>query len=88
MSTEQTMRMTSRQISELTGKQHRHVLVDIERLLKSAGIAALGFKHSYLSSPSRELELYTLPKRECLLITSNYSDAQRMAIYLSKSWCR
>ncbi|ADR51965.1 anti-repressor protein [Candidatus Liberibacter solanacearum CLso-ZC1] len=40
--------MSSREIAKLTGKEHKHVLRDIENILKDAEIDQSKFGHIYL----------------------------------------
>lgn len=74
------MTMTSLELAEMTGKQHKNVLRDIEVILENVGIDKLNFEHTYLDSQNRERKMYRLPKRETLLVTSKWSDKQRLAI--------
>lgn len=72
--------MTSREISQLTGKAHRDVTRDIENTLNQAEIDTRKFAHTYLDSQNREQKEYRLPKRECDLVVSGYSVKYRLAI--------
>jgi len=72
--------MTSREIAELTQKEHRNVTADIERILSEAEIDAQAFKRIYKDSQNRSQTEYSLPKRECDLVISGYSVKYRLAI--------
>lgn len=75
--------MSSREIAELTGKQHKHVLRDIEaqltELLGEGGVPKFG--HTYRNEQNgQEYREYRLPKRECLIVVSGYSVELRARI--------
>lgn len=72
--------MTSREIAELTGKDHKNIIRDIETTLLQAEIDALNFEHTYIDSQNRSQREYRLPKRECDLVVSGYSVKYRLAI--------
>lgn len=74
--------MTSREIAELTGKEHAHVMRDIRvMLLELHGeIGLSSFGSSYFNSQNKEQPEFKLPKREALILTSGYSVKQRAAI--------
>lgn len=75
--------MSSREIAELTGKQHKHVLRDIEvqlaELLGDGGLPKFG--QTYRNEQNgQEYREYRLPKRECLIVVSGYSVELRARI--------
>jgi len=72
--------MTSREIAELTGKNHKEVTRDIYNVLTQAEIDASKFAHTYQDSQNRDQREYRLPKRECDLVVSGYSVKYRLAI--------
>ena len=72
--------MSSLEIAELTGKLHRNVIADIERILDEAEIGALRFQSSYTTAQNKQAKCYNLPRRECLLIMSAYSAKLRLSI--------
>lgn len=76
----QQLTMSSREISELTGKQHQHVKRDIENMLDGLGEDASSFGHIYFDSMNREQREYRLDRLhvECLL--TGYSVPLRMAV--------
>lgn len=69
--------ISSREIAELTGKEHRNVKRDIENALSKD---ALKFEHIYLDSMNRQQTEYILPKNIALGIVSGYSFELRMKI--------
>ena len=72
--------MSSLEIAELTGKQHKHVLTDIRNMLNSLNIDSAGFTAQYKDSIGRSLVMFNLPKRETLILVSGYSVAMRARI--------
>lgn len=76
--------MSSLEIAELTGKQHKHVLTDIRNMLNSLNIESAVFAADYKDSKGRTYQCYHLPKNETLCLVSGYSTQMRMAII--KRW--
>lgn len=72
--------MSSREIAELTGTQHKHVLENIRKILEECGIDSAGFSAQYKDSTGRALPCFNLPRRECDLIIAGYSAKYRLAI--------
>ena len=72
--------MTSREIAELTGKQHKDVLYDIRKMLDELGLSSADFSAQYKDSTGRTLPCFNLPKRETLILVSGYSTAMRAKI--------
>lgn len=75
--------MSSREIAELTGKRHDHVVRDIEaqltELLGAEGLPKFG--DTYRNEQNGQTyRMYRLPKRECLIIVSGYSVELRARI--------
>jgi phage antirepressor YoqD-like protein/phage regulator Rha-like protein len=64
--------MSSREIADLTGKQHQHVRRDIESMCASLETDASSFGRIYRDSRNREQTEYALPKRESLILVSGY----------------
>lgn len=72
--------MSSREIADLTGKQHAHVIRDIRNLL-----AALGddpnLDHVIETKDARGYtDHFALPKRETLILVSGYDPVMRAKI--------
>lgn len=76
--------MTSREIAEYTGKEHKNVKVDIVRTLFELELDTLGFQRIYFDSMNREQDEYALPKDLTLTLVSGYSAPMRFAII--KRW--
>lgn len=72
--------MTSREIAELTGKQHKHVLEDVRKMLEDLGLTSAGFSADLPDSYGRMQPGFQLPKRETLILVSGYSTAMRAKI--------
>ena len=72
--------MSSREIAELTGKQHKNVLVDIRKMMDDLGINSAEFTAQYKDSIGRSLVMFNLPKRETIILVSGYSVAMRARI--------
>ena len=47
--------MTSREIADLTGKQHKHVLEDVRKMLDELGLSSADFSSQYKDSTGRTL---------------------------------
>lgn len=71
-----TVTMSSREIAELTGKEHRNVMRDIRAMLvelHGAG-GVLSFEHTYLSEQNGQTyPEYRLPRREVEILLTGYS---------------
>ncbi|WP_375610976.1 MULTISPECIES: Rha family transcriptional regulator [unclassified Bartonella] len=67
--------MSSREIAELCGKQHAHIMRDIRQMLgelyPEGGQSKFG--STYLDKQGKPQNCYNLPKRECLILVSGYS---------------
>jgi phage antirepressor YoqD-like protein len=72
--------MSSRQIAELTGKEHRNVARDIRAMCDGLGVDALSFEHIFFDSMNRQQTEYLLDEELTLCLTSGYDVKQRMAI--------
>lgn len=75
-----TGRMTSLEISELTGKAHDKVMRDIDKLFKELWLDNANFGDIYSDSVGREQKMYSLDKRLSLALVSGYSAKLRIAI--------
>ncbi len=74
--------MSSREIAELCGKQHAHIMRDIRQMLgelyPEGGQSKFG--STYLDKQGKTQNCYNLPKRECLILVSGYSMTLRARI--------
>lgn len=70
--------MSTREIAELTGKEHDNVRRDVRNM---ASALSLTFEEkSFPSSGGRPSKAYLLPKRECLILVSGYDVRLRARI--------
>ncbi|HDR9122777.1 TPA: Rha family transcriptional regulator, partial [Burkholderia vietnamiensis] len=76
----QHLTMSSREIADLTGKEHRNVLRDVRALLDELKLDALSFEHIYKDASNRQQTEYALPKRETLILVSGYNVQMRAVI--------
>jgi Rha family phage regulatory protein len=72
--------MSSREIAELTGKNHADVMRDIRKVFEEVEIGESKFACTYLDSQNKERPCYNLPRRECDLVIAGYSAKYRLAI--------
>lgn len=72
--------MSSREIAELCGKEHKHVLADIRNMCESLKIDSAEFSAQYKDSTGRTLPCFNLPKRESLILVSGYDVVTRAKI--------
>lgn len=81
----QPVTMSSLEIAELTGKQHKNVLYDIRKMLNALEKDAAEFSaSSFVSGPyGRKLEVrvYNLPKDLTITLVSGYSVQMRHRIF-------
>lgn len=74
------LRMSSLEIAERTGKDHRHVLADIRKMLADLDIRCAEFSAQYTDKTGRSLPCFALPQRECLILASGYDVKLRARI--------
>ena len=72
--------MSSLEIAELTGKEHRNVMSDIRKMLDELNIDAAMFSATYKAGRNNTYECFNLPKRETLILVSGYSVSMRASI--------
>lgn len=72
--------MSSREIADLTGKLHLHVVRDIKAMLAGLGEVATKFGGYYTASNGKANPCFNLPKRETLILVSGYSVTLRTRI--------
>lgn len=75
-----TLTMSSREIAELTGKRHDHVVRDIRKMLDGLGANVPNFGGVYRDAKNELRPCYHLPKREALILVSGYSVELRARI--------
>lgn len=63
----QAVTMSSREIAELTGKNHADVLRDVRGMLEQLGMLASSFAGYYVAENGKQNPCFNLPRRECLL---------------------
>ena len=76
----QPLTMSSLEIAELTGKQHKNVLADIDKMLNELEIQSAEFSADYHDDKGRVYGCFHLPKRETLILVSGYSALLRAKI--------
>ena len=78
------LRMSSREIAELTGKQHGHVMRDIRNMEPAwEKITQSKFGLSeYVDSTGRKLPEYQLNKDETLYVATKYNDETRAKLIM------
>lgn len=76
----QPVTMSSREIAELTKKQHQHVKRDIEKMLEELGEDASSFGHIYLDSMNRKQTEYLLDRELTETLLLGYSAALRRRV--------
>jgi len=82
--TTQAPTMSSREISELTGKDHKNVKRDIEKMLIQLQEDALRFERIYLDSMNRQQTEYLLDRDHVDCLLTGYSAQARMNVI--KRW--
>lgn len=72
--------MSSREIAELTGKQHKHVRVDIAKMLVELQEDEPTFRHIYFDSMNREQREYEITKELTEVLLTGYSAKLRRIV--------
>lgn len=80
LTTEITATMTSREIAELTGKQHQHVKRDIESMLIELSEDVSSFGRIYFDSMNREQTEYALDRELTETLMTGYSAVLRRKV--------
>lgn len=78
------LKMTSREISEVTSKHHFHVKRDIEKMLSELELDATRFGCIYLDNSNRQQTEYVLGEELTLTLVTGYSIKLRNAVI--KRW--
>lgn len=81
---EQSLTMSTREIAELTGKQHQHVKRDTEVMFTELEKDTSSFGHIYLDSMNRQQTEYLLDKELTMTLVAGYNIKIRHAIV--KRW--
>lgn len=71
--TNKPVTMSSREIAELTGKNHFDVMRDIRKMLEALGKDESKFAGIYLDAYKREKPCFNLPRREVEILLTGYS---------------
>lgn len=69
----QTLTMSSLEIAELTGKQHKHILADIRNMMEQLGVEAAEFSAPYRMPSGQTARVFSLPKELTLTLVTGYS---------------
>ncbi len=64
--------MSSLEIAELTGKEHRNVLADIRKMLEELGHSTAEFSAVYEAANGQAYESFNLPRRETDILLTGY----------------
>jgi phage antirepressor YoqD-like protein len=72
--------MSSREIAELTGKDHKHVLQDVRNMLDQLGMTLAEFSANLPDAYGRPQPVYMLPKELTITLVSGYSVVMRHRI--------
>lgn len=72
--------MSSREIAELTGKQHQHVKRDIEKMLGELSEDVSKFGHIYLDGRNRKQREYRLDRELTETLLTGYSAVLRRKV--------
>ena len=76
--------MSSKEIADMTGKRHDHVLADIRNMFEQLQIDSTEFSGEYKDSTGRRLPCFNLNKDLSICLVSGYNVQLRMAII--KRW--
>jgi phage antirepressor YoqD-like protein len=75
-----TQKMTSKEIAELTGKQHADVMRDIRKLQEQIGNESIFALVDYKDAKGESRPMYELDKKQTLLLISGYNALLRLKI--------
>jgi len=76
--------MSSLEIAELTGKKHKHVLIDIRKMLKELEVEAAELSAPFKMPSGQTAKVFKLNEELSLTLVSGYSIKMRNAII--KEW--
>lgn len=80
----QSMTMSSREIAELTGKQHKDVMADIRNMCDQLGIQSAEFSADYIDGRGRTQPCYQLDRYHTEVLVTGYDVKRRAAVI--KRW--
>ena len=72
--------MSTIDVADLTGKQHKNVLADCRKVFTKLGLDWADFLAQFKSANGRILEMYNLDKKLTLTLVTKYDDALRYKI--------
>ncbi|AWI91846.1 hypothetical protein C0214_23905 [Methylobacterium sp. DM1] len=72
--------MSSVEIADLTGKEHKNVLRDIRELFQQLGVNGLKFERVYKGANGEDRPCFHLPYDETMALITGYSAPLRMAV--------
>lgn len=72
--------MTSREIAELTGKRHDHVLRDIEAMFNELKIQPVDFLDAYKDAKGETRKQYRLDRDLTMTLVTKYDTSRRYAV--------
>lgn len=75
-----TLKMTSREVADLTNKEHKHVKRDIEVMLEQLDLDKSNFGRIYLDSLNRQQTEYALDRELTEVLVMGYSPKLRLAV--------
>lgn len=76
--------MSSREIAELTGKQHKHVMADVRSMCDQLGVDSAEFSAQYQDSTGRSLPCFELDRYHTEVLVTGYDVRRRAAVI--KRW--
>jgi phage regulator Rha-like protein len=80
LSSSQPLTMSSKEIADLTGKEHFNVLRDIRAMLPALGQDALSFEGMSSDAYGRPLRILNLPKDLTITLVAGYNVSMRHRI--------
>jgi phage regulator Rha-like protein len=72
--------MSSKEIAELTGKEHKNVMADIRTMLEALGLTSADFSANLPDAYGRPQPAFSLPKELTITLISGYSVVMRHRI--------
>lgn len=84
LSIAQTLTMSSREIAELTGKRHDHVLADCRKMFEALNIQSADFSADYKDSKGRVYQEFLLDQDLTMTLVMGYSIELRHKV--AKRW--